>query len=36
MDVKWDNNGDVDRISFLGEVVNGQQKITKTLPELGM
>jgi branched-chain amino acid transport system substrate-binding protein len=36
MDVKWDNNGDVDRISFLAEVVNGQQKITKVLPELGM
>lgn len=36
MDVKWDNNGDIDRISFLAEVVNGQQKITKVLPELGM
>jgi branched-chain amino acid transport system substrate-binding protein len=36
MDVKWDNNGDVDRISFLAEVQNGQQKITKVLPELGM
>ena len=36
MDVKWDNNGDVDRISFLAEVINGQQKITKVLPELGM
>ena len=36
MDVKWDKNGDIDRISFLAEVVNGQQKITKTLPELGM
>ncbi len=36
MDVKWDKNGDVDRISFLAEVQNGQQKITKVLPELGM
>ncbi len=36
MDMKWDKNGDVDRISFLAEVVNGQQKITKVLPELGM
>ena len=36
MDVKWDKNGDVDRISFLAEVINGQQKITETLPELGM
>jgi branched-chain amino acid transport system substrate-binding protein len=36
MDVVWDKNGDVDRISFLAEVVNGQQKITETLPPLGM
>ncbi len=36
MDVKWDKNGDIDRISFLAEVQNGQQKITKILPELGM
>lgn len=36
MDVKWDKNGDIDRISFLAEVQNGQQKITKVLPELGM
>ena len=36
MDVTWDKNGDLDRISFLAEVVNGQQKITQTLPALGM
>ena len=36
MDVSWDKNGDVDRISFLAEVINGQQKITQTLPSLGM
>ena len=31
----WDNVGEVDRISFLAEVVNGQQKIVKILPKLG-
>jgi len=36
MDVTWDKNGDLDRISFLAEVINGQQKITQTLPALGM
>ena len=36
MDVAWDKNGDVDRISFLAEVINGQHKITQTLPSLGM
>lgn len=30
----YDNNGDVDRISFLAEVVDGKQKIVKTLPPL--
>jgi branched-chain amino acid transport system substrate-binding protein len=35
METTWDNNGEIDRISFLAEVVNGQQKITKTLPKLG-
>src|SRR5438477_4013795 len=29
METTWDNNGEIDRISFLAEVVNGQQKITK-------
>jgi branched-chain amino acid transport system substrate-binding protein len=31
----WDDKGEIDRISFLAEVVNGQQKITKILPKLG-
>jgi len=31
----WDDVGEIDRISFLAEVVNGQQKIAKTLPKLG-
>jgi branched-chain amino acid transport system substrate-binding protein len=35
MEATWDKNGDIDRISFLGEVVNGQQKIVETLPKLG-
>ena len=36
MDVTWDKNGDIDRQSFLGEVVNGKQKIVEVLPKLGM
>jgi branched-chain amino acid transport system substrate-binding protein len=35
MEVTFDNNGDLDRQSFLGEVVNGKQKIVATLPKLG-
>ena len=35
MEATWDKNGDVDRISFLGEVVEGKQKIVETLPKLG-
>ena len=35
MEASWDNNGDIDRDSFLGEVVNGQQKIVEILPKLG-
>jgi branched-chain amino acid transport system substrate-binding protein len=31
----WDNVGEIDRISFLAEVANGQQKIAKILPKLG-
>ena len=30
----WDKNGDVDRASFLAEVVAGKQKIVDTLPKL--
>jgi len=35
IETSWDNVGEVDRISFLAEVVNGQQKIVKILPKLG-
>jgi len=35
MEVTFDNNGDIDRESFLGEVVGGKQKIVEVLPKLG-
>src|SRR5215471_8533165 len=35
IETTWDDKGEIDRISFLAEVVNGQQKITKVLPKLG-
>jgi len=35
MDATWDKNGDIDRQSFLGEVVDGKQKIVAVLPKLG-
>jgi branched-chain amino acid transport system substrate-binding protein len=35
MEATFDQNGDIDRESFLGEVVNGQQKIVEVLPKLG-
>ena len=35
MEATFDNNGDIDRQSFLGEVVNGKQKIVEILPKLG-
>ena len=34
MESTWDKNGDLDRESFLGEVVNGKQVISETLPKL--
>lgn len=34
MTTTWDEKGDVDRISFLAEVVDGHQEITETLPPL--
>ncbi|HWK44575.1 MAG TPA: ABC transporter substrate-binding protein [Stellaceae bacterium] len=34
MDASWDKNGDVDRDSFLAEVVDGKQKIVAVLPRL--
>jgi branched-chain amino acid transport system substrate-binding protein len=36
MEATWDKNGDIDRASFLGEVVGGKQKIVEILPKLGM
>ena len=35
MDISWDANGEVDRESFLVEVVEGKQTITDVLPALG-
>ena len=35
MEATWDENGDIDRISFLAEVVDGKQIITQILPKLG-
>jgi len=34
MDMTIDQNGDIDRESFLGKVVNGKQVITEVLPKL--
>ena len=35
MEATWDKNGDIDRASFLAEVVDGKQKIVEILPKLG-
>jgi branched-chain amino acid transport system substrate-binding protein len=35
IETTWDAKGDIDRISFLVEVVNGKQKVVETLPKLG-
>jgi len=35
METTWDDKGDIDRISFLAEVVDGKQKVVQTLPKLG-
>ena len=35
METTWDAKGDIDRISFLAEVVDGKQKIVQVLPKLG-
>ena len=35
IETSWDGVGEIDRISFLAEVVNGQQRISKILPKLG-
>ncbi|GIK80786.1 MAG: ABC transporter substrate-binding protein [Alphaproteobacteria bacterium] len=34
IEATWDTTGEIDRISFLAEVQNGKQVITKTLPKL--
>ncbi len=34
MEATWDDHGDIDRISFLAEIVDGKQKIVETLPKL--
>jgi branched-chain amino acid transport system substrate-binding protein len=36
MEATWDKNGDIDRESFLGEVVDDKQKIVEVLPKLGV
>ena len=35
IETTWDDDGEIDRISFLAEVVGGKQKIIKVLPKLG-
>ncbi len=35
IETTWDDRGEIDRLSFLAEVVDGKQKITKILPKLG-
>jgi branched-chain amino acid transport system substrate-binding protein len=35
IETTWDDKGDIDRVSFLAEVVEGKQRITETLPKLG-
>lgn len=34
MEASWDQNGDIDRASFLAEIVDGKQRIVETLPKL--
>lgn len=34
LEATWDKNGDIDRASFLGEIVAGKQKIVEILPKL--
>ena len=35
IETSWDGVGEIDRISFLAEVVDGKQKITRILPKIG-
>jgi branched-chain amino acid transport system substrate-binding protein len=34
MEASWDQNGDIDRASFLAEIIDGKHKIVETLPKL--
>lgn len=34
IEASWDDTGEIDRISFLGEVKDGKQIVTQTLPKL--
>jgi branched-chain amino acid transport system substrate-binding protein len=35
IETSWDDKGEIDRISFLGEIVKGKPTIVQTLPKLG-
>ena len=35
LETTWDEKGDIDRVSYVAEVVNGKQTITGELPKLG-
>jgi len=35
IETTWDDKGDIDRISFIAEVINGKQTIVSELPKLG-
>src|SRR5882757_6011287 len=35
LETSWDNKGDIDRISYIAEVINGKQTSTSELPKLG-
>lgn len=35
IETSWNDVGEIDRLSFLAEVVDGQQKIIKILPKIG-
>ena len=35
IETTWDAKGDIDRVSYIAEVINGKQQITGELPKLG-
>ena len=35
IETTWDDKGDIDRVSYIAEVINGKQTITGELPKLG-